>query len=335
MATNELPAESLDWNVDVALLTNRHVLGGLATAMLGGAFVSTLLVGLLLGVQGDWDVIPPLAGMLLAIGVALFVVGLLVMAVFFRNRMQMQFTVGPAGIGISTIDPVARTGNRAAMLMGLAFGSGAAAGSGLLAMVNEKQTLRWTGAFRATFEPSTRSIALRNGWRTLIRIYCLPANYEAAAALVQRYMQQHGTAQRVSAKSPVGRYLLRTALVVLASLPVFAVSETYGIGLLLPLILLCFGLATVWFVRPMAWVALTMLATIVVRALRGAFAERHSYLNGEAYRRFETLAGDDWALTVLALIGMTYLAWLSIATLREKVVPALAADLVDAGDESA
>jgi hypothetical protein len=328
----ESTTEGRDWEIDVPLLTNRHMLGALAKAMLGSAAVVILLVGLLLGIQGQWEAVPPLAGLLLAIGGALFLVGLAAMAFPFRNRIRTRFTVDATGVKMRTTDKVVRVGNRGSFLVGLVLGSGAAAGSGLLAATQENQGLRWSGAFRAVPEPATRTIAFRNGWRTLLRIYCTPEAYAETVALVQEQMQRHGTAGRCAGGSPVGSYLGRTALVVVATLPVFLVADTYGFNLLPPLLLLCFGIATVWFVRPLAWVVLVLELGIVGMALLGALAQRTSAYRHEVYRRYETISGDGWALTALAAAGMLALAWLAMATLRRRILPALEADLADADE---
>ena len=45
--------------------------------------------------------------------------------------------------------------------------------------------------------------------------------------------------------------------------------------------------------------------------------------------RFERLSGDDWALTALAALGLIYLVWLAVQTLRARTLPALEGDLLD------
>lgn len=326
--------DAIEWELGIPLLTNRHVVGGLAKAFLGGAAIVTLLVGLLLGVQGEWKAVPGLAALLFAIGGALLLAGLVVMGLAFGNRLRTRFTVDSDGVRLETVDRVARVGSRGSFLLGLALGSGAAAGAGLLAAVDEDQAVRWSGAFRAVPEPATHSIAFRNGWRTLLRLYCPEDRFEATSRIVQGHMDRCGTAARCRTGSPVGAYLLRTALVVVATLPVFAVGDVLGFGLLPPLLLLCFAVATVWFVRPMAWVVLGILVAVLGMGVAGAFAVRTSQVGRGTYLRHETISGDDWAMLVLAALGMAGLAWLAIATIRRKIAPALTSDLADAGDDA-
>lgn len=315
---DDTTGRALDWEYDVPLFTNRHFLGAFAKAMFGGGLLIVALVSFGLGVQGDWEVIPRLAGLLLSISAALFLLGLLLMAFPFRNRLRTRFTVDGEGVRLRVVDGVARAGSRASFVAGLVLGKGAAAGAGLLAATQEDQLLRWSGAFVAVPDPATRTIAFRNGWMTLMRVYCTPQGFGPALAAVERHMAGHGTAGRRARRSPLGGYLLRTALVVVAMVPVFAAREAHRTGLLAPWILLCFALALVWLIRPLAWVVLLLEAVLVALAVP----------------RAGRLSGDDWLVTTLALGGLAFVAWLAIASLRGRVKPALEANWGDAGESS-
>ena len=192
----------------------------------------------------------------------------------------------------------------------------------------------WSGSFRTIPEPATRSIAFCNGWRTLLRVYCLPDNFSLAVDLVNREMAAHGTASRVAKRSPVVSYVARTLLVTVTCLPILAIAEIYSFSLLPPFVLLCFGVAMVWFVRPLAWVVLGMVGVIALLVVSGALEERTGYFNHAHYLRYQMLSGDSWALTALAAAGAATLVWLSVATLRGHIQPALAQDLMDGGNDA-
>lgn len=318
------PADTtLRWEVAVPLASNRYMLAGLAKATLGGAALVTCLVTILLAIQGEWQAMPRIAALLAMIGLGLLAIGVLVMVAIFRNHLRLRFTVDNVGVTAETVDRVAKTGNRAALLVGLVLGRPAAAASGLLATQQELQQLHWKGAFRAELEPATHSIALLNGWRTLLRIYCLPGNYELVTRTVSSFMTTHGTARRGSTKSPLARYLWRTAAVTLAALPALVFGDVYGVGLLLPFLLLCFAIAMVWLVRGLAWVVL--LAAV---STFGAMAFRLLILHstGAGYR---ALSGDDWALSALATLGLLIIVAIAIAVIRGRIQPALVADEQD------
>lgn len=329
------PVEQLEWEIAIPLLTNRHFMGGLIRAFVGGAMLIIALVALLLGMQGNWEAVRGLALMMMVITLGLLLTAVLVVVLIFGNRMRLRFTIDGTGARMQTIDRVARAGNRGALVLGVLTGRAGAAGSGLLAQSQEDQMVSWGGRFTMVVEPATHSMAFRNSWRTILRVYCLPENFAVARALVEAQMASHGTAQRSSTSSPLGGYLLRTVLVVVACLPIFAACGLFGLTLLPPLLLLCFALATVWFVPPMAWAVLALELGIVVLMAGGALGVRTSYISGETYRRYTVLSGDDWALTALAVVGMAGLAWMAVATLRARIKPALTSDLMDAGDDSA
>jgi hypothetical protein len=322
---------SLDWLIGIPLLT-RPMIGMLAGIMAGAAAMGTLLVGLLLGVQGDWDAIPPIAMMFGAVAFGLFLLSLAIMALFFRGRMQTRFVVDKEGIRLFTVDRRARAAARGAILLGATSGNSAAAGSGLLAAAQESQTLRWSGNFHAVIDRAAHRILLRNGWRTLMRVYCRPEDFEAAVALVDWYMTFHGTATRGSRHRPIRSYVVRSVLASIAALPVIMASEPYGFTLLPPFLTFCFSLATIWLVPSMAWFALAGMLWVVGLALAGALAQHVSYFGSGTFRRYALFDGDDWALTALAAAGLAYLAWIAVATLRGRLVPVLQADLRDSGE---
>lgn len=325
--------ETLQWDINVPLLTNRHMLIALTKAMFGATALVVALVALLLGIQGDWEVIPRIAALLLLIGSGLFLFGLVFMAFPFRNRISTRFLIDSDGVHASVTDNAVKLVGRLGFWVGLVLGSATAAGSGILARTQQNQALRWRGSFRAAVEPATCSIALCNGWRTLLRVYCLPDNFDSAVAMIDRHMELHGTTRRADTSSPVRNYVLRTLLMVLVSLPLFFLGDIFDFGLLLPLLVLCFGIAMIWFVRQLAWGVLALLGYVFIRSILGAFAERHSYLGKVPYLRYETLSGDAWALIALATLSVAAIAWLAIATLCERIMPALTQDMIDGGDD--
>lgn len=333
MVINPQCTETLEWNIDVPLLTNRYMLAALAKVMLGAGGIVTALVSLLLGLQGAWHAIPSITALLFSMSAGLFGVGLAVMAFPFRNRLASRFIIDSEGVHLEVTDSTARVGNRLAFWMGLALGSAAVPGSGLLSATQEAQTLRWSGTFHAIVEPATCSISFSNGWRTLLRVYCQRETFNAVVALVNKKMAAHTTASRASKRSPLGAYLARTLLVIAACLPILAISETYGVSLLPAFILLCFGVAMVWFARPLAWAVIGMVLVTGLLMLLGAIKERTSFFSHSRYLRYQMLSGDSWALTALAAVGAAVLVWLAIEILQEHIRPALAQDLMDSGEE--
>jgi hypothetical protein len=324
----------ITWDTDIPLVTNGYMLRTMLKVTLGSGVLVGALVSLMLGVQGDWSLIPSILAMFFAAGMGFFAISVLIMWLVFGNHFRVRFTVGATGVRYESLDRASKVGNRAALVVGLLAGRPGAAGSGLLAMTQENQALAWSGAFRAEFDPGAHRIAFCNRWRTLMMMYCTAENYEQVRSIVTSQMATHSTAERAAGKSPLGSYLLHTTLAVLACLPLYALGDVYDYGLFLPLLLMCFAIATVWFVRHLAWVVLIAVALIVVAMLENAMSMRvSSFSLGYSYRRFEVLSGDHWALTVLAIVGMSYLLWLAISTLRAGRQPALESDLADGGEQ--
>jgi len=323
----------IEWECNVALLTNPYMLSAVAKAFLGGSLACAALIAVPLGVGGEWSSIARIALLFALTGAGLFVLALLVMALFFRNSIRTAFRVDDTGVQLRQVDRAARFGNRAALVLGVLAGRPGVAGSGALAVGEEEQALAWTGRFAASFEPGTRTITFRNGWRVLMRIYCLPENYAAVAALVAERMAAGGSAGRVPAKSPIGGYLLRTLVAVLCCLPLLAMAAEFDLSPFTPYLLLCFAIAMVWFVRPLAWVVLGALAWIGVELFLSLSEERQSMFTGGTYLRINVLSGDDWAGLAICGLAAGVLAWLAIGILRGRYAVALAQDWEDAGNE--
>lgn len=328
------PEPPLHWEIAIPLATNPVMLRAMAVATGGAGLVVGLLVGLLLAVQGEWALAGKMLGLLVLGGAGFFLVALGIMAVIFGNRLRMRFTVSNDGVRCEVVDRTARLGNRAAMWAGWLLGRPAAAGSGLLAMAQEDQTLRWRGAFTARVHPGRRTITLRNRWRALLTVYCDAENFSPVCERVQRSMAAHGTAARSLGPSGLPGYLRDTALVVLASLPALVAGRVYGYGLLLPFVMMCFAVASVWFVRHLAWVTL-LCATAVAGAIGVSAVEPRALLTSPGSRlRYEMLTGDQWALTLLCAAGLVALAWHASRLLRRRVLPALEADSNDSAEVS-
>lgn len=322
--------DPITWDIEIPLVSNRYMLGSMLKVTLGAGMLVGTLVAFLLAVQGAWKLIPTMVGILFAGGVGFFLLSVLIALVVYGNALRVRFTVSEDGIRHETIDRVAKVANRGTMIVGLITGRPGAIGTGLLSTSNQNQVLNWSGAFVAKPDPTRRSLAMRNSWRTLMTVYCTAENYDAVRNVVTNQMRLHQTAQRCVGKSVVRSYLLRTVLVISACLPFFLLGDVYGYGLLLPLMLMCFALATVWFVRFLAWVVLCCSTLLVINILTGAAEVRQSIFRpGESYLRYEVLSGDDWALTAWAALGLIYLLWLARETLKARVLPALESDLKD------
>jgi hypothetical protein len=320
--TDTSPA-TLEWETDLPLLS-RFMLRQWTLAMLATAFLMIVLLGIVFAAQQEWDVMPMMFAIIGAVTGALWLLGLIIMIVLFRGRYLVRFSLSNTGIRCDTLDRVARTSYRLAIVVGILAPSPQAVGAGLIGRSRESEEVRWRGSFKAVYDPAAHSIYLRNAWRTLLWVQCTPENYAEVAAAVDSHMRQRKTASRVSGKSPVPAYLGRSLLVIASCYPLFLLAEEFDTGLFLPILILCFALATVWLINLFGWVVIGGLIAQVVMVAIDQMEMRESFFNkGEFYRAWEVLGGDDISLLFISGIGAAVLIWLSLQALRGRWLAAL------------
>lgn len=322
---------NLVWETDLPLLS-RRMLGQWTAAMLATAIVMTLILGLVFVAQGDWDVLPPMLALIGAVVAGLWLLGLLIMLVLFRGKYRVRYTLSDKGIRCDTIDSIARKANRAAIVVGILARSPQALGAGLIAVSRESEEARWSGAFKAVYEPDKQLIGLRNAWRTLLWVQCTPENYAEVAETIASHMKRRRTASRAGGKSPLPAYLGRTALVLAASFPLFPLAEEFDTGLFLPIFILCFGLATVWLINIFGWVVIGGLIVQAIGVVIDQMQVRESMFDpGRTYRAWEVLGSDDISLLLVAGIGAGALVWLSWSAIKGRWWAALMQGYEDMG----
>jgi hypothetical protein len=152
----------LVWETDLPLFS-RLMLTQWTFGMLATALVMVLLLGTIFVAQQEWDALPPMAMMIGAVTFGLWLLGQLIMAVLFRGKYQMRYTLSKQGLRCDTLDAVAKKTNRLAIGLGVVMGRGKLLGSGLIGVSRESEAVNWSGAFQARFDATRHSILLRNG----------------------------------------------------------------------------------------------------------------------------------------------------------------------------
>jgi hypothetical protein len=318
------------WEIAVPLLNNRAMVGGVVKAFGIAALLVGALMTVILGSQGDWDTLPPLLLMFAATFAGFIVLSLLVMAVVFRNRMRFRFTISETGVLAETIDKTAKAVNRLAIVAGVLGGSAQTTGTGLISASQETQELRWEGAFRAEYRPRSRTVVFRNAWRQLMTVYCTPDNYAEVAEHIRAAMERNETAERVSARSPVARYVGWSVAATVATLPLFMLVEEFEVSLLLPIGILCFALATIWLIGVFGYVVLAGLAATAWSVAANGLSTRESWFSpGETFARWTVYSGDDWAMIALAGAAFVVLGWISVRGVTGRMPAMLTADSAD------
>lgn len=322
----------ITWEIEVPLLTSRDVVGTAFAVFAISVLIAGSLIGLMLAAQGEWDAILPVFGVLGAIAGALFGVGLLATVLIFRGDMRFRFTVSDEQIRSELIDRTARAVNRLTIVAGILAGRPGAVGTGLIATSGEVTTLGWDGGFRATYDPKRRTIALRNGWRRLLVVYCTEQNYPTVAALVRARIASRGTDRRVPTRSPLPRMLAYTALAVVASLLVFPLIDVSDVPLFLLFLMLCFAAAMIWLLSLFGYVVLGCIISVIASVITDAASVRESFLYpGETYRHLDVFSEDDWVTFGIAGIGLAVLGTLAYRAIRGRLPSMLERDADSAG----
>jgi len=333
----EAPAAVLAWDYAFPLLTNRFVLLDFAKLLFFTYLIIVVLMGSIFLIRGQAEDLPPVLLMFAYCLAGLAVLFALIMLVFFLNRCPTHFEVGPEGVLAQMTSGRAKTANRVAVIAGLLAGSASTAGAGLLARSQEEISIAWADVYRVTEYPRQGVITLSNSWRTVIRLYCTPADYDAVATAVREYAargaKRRQAAQATAAPSPVPRLLWLTLPTVLAGLLVFANPiECEPAGLLAaPLV---GGLLVLWMACASRLLAvLTLgaeagLAYVVIRqgsVLRSWMTPQD--LGGQPvpeflkYTKFKLLDGGEQLRMALAILGLLWIAYLCIQSLRGRLHP--------------
>jgi hypothetical protein len=338
-AEGHAPEEGLNppglvWEANIGLLTNPTILKQLVTVLGITGLILAGFLSFLLAVDGEWHRIPEVLLISLLVVGALGLGMVLIMLVFFANRVRTRFTVNSEGIILETIDRRARAANRLAALLGALAGRPSTAGVGLMAMSRERESYNWRGIVRASYHPLWRGITLHDAWRTVALLACTPDNYEQVAAYVRQMVataeaRRAATSRRrarraAPARSPLPRLLGRSVLVVLAALPVFLLPWPFELDPLVPLIMLCFALATVWLVHHFGWVVIAAALWIGAQiVLVGLEVHDSMFASLGTYRVYEALDTEEWVALALAAAGLAYLVIFSWRAARGHIAPAL------------
>lgn len=311
MTKHHAAADALVWEIDVPLLNNAMITGALVKVFALSTAIGASILSLVFLTRGEYQSIATIWLALGAVGLGLILFALLIMLLVFGNRMHCRIRIDGKGVVFETIDRRARTGNRLLMLLGMLSGRPQAAGIGMLAASDEVRRLSWKGAFRAEYQPARFAVVLRNSWRRLLIVYATPDNYDAVASRIRAELAAHATETRLPTKSPLPGYLLQSGLVVLACVPLFLLVEAFDLSLMLPLLQLCFGLATVWLIGLFGYVLITLDLVILIMLVVSALGIKESWLRrGETYASWTVYSDSDWALLAMAVVAMGVLAFI-------------------------
>lgn len=305
--------DEIEWETDVPAATHPLMLLNFVRVVAMATGVMGALVSLLLAITGEYGAILPLTELLAICGAGLFLLLVLVALIFYRNRIRMRFRIDRAGASASVINRNAKAASRVAIAAGLLAGRSAVAGTGAIALAGSSERIDWQIVGRARFYPRWHAITLANSWRTVLILFCRDDNYGAIATAVAKALDARPD-DGMTRTSPLPSLLLRSALTVVATVPLFGLTHEAAMSAIGPVLALCFALATIWLLPLLAWVVIAVLVYMAAAVL-GALA---SAASDEGFR------SSYHALP--ALLGGAYLLWLSVAALSGRVRSGLMSD---------
>ena len=146
----------------------------------------SLLLTIIFAIEGDWAGIPPTLAVIGLVHLALGVGAILVMAIFFGNRMAMRFRLDKHGATSEIIEKKAEKASRLAVLFGLATGNFTVAGAGMLARSGARSFVSWHRVLSFRFDERRHTIYLMGRWRVKAALFCTPEIYPDAKGAVEK-----------------------------------------------------------------------------------------------------------------------------------------------------
>ena len=320
MDEQDRKSEEIVWDYAFPLLTNPFVMLDMCK-VIGISFIAVcallLTVGAIQGGSNFADMLRMIPVMAICVGV-IAVIMVFVMLVFYGNRFPAKFTVSHDGAMIE-VTPTQKKLNTAVIIIGCLTGKPGVAGSGFLARSQERQFFGWVDVSRVDLFPGRRVVVLRNGWRTVARLYCTADIYEAAARLATEGVERTKNAREKNAASEkksrsqlvsdifnrwlilgIVSFILSTASPLLENIGPLA-----GIGVTVLL-----GLVTRRQVRSLFGVAglVMVTGTVLLMVMEGATV--HSYAGGYIkFSNFESATNGDgmrfFVFSVFGMLGLT------------------------------
>jgi hypothetical protein len=186
--------DPIEWTYDIPLLTSRFMVWDFVRVILLSVvamYVIVALGGLI--IEQELIILPPMVFALTAgIMAGLFVLTSLLLG----NRQGARFTVDARGVEYRA-EKRERSMNKLVVIVGLLARNPTTAGAGTLAMTRERMLVPWESIHRVVVYPRARVIALRNSWRTVLRLHCPPELFDDVVSAVETYHRDE-----IECKSP-------------------------------------------------------------------------------------------------------------------------------------
>ena len=170
--------ETLTWIADVPLITNPVVMRAMILVLIISYLMITSIFSIVLYADDHLDRLPTfMLAMLSAFGIVTVLL-ILVMLVFFANRMRVRYFIDDEGMTSVVIDRRAKIASSLAIVAGTASTNPALAGAGLATAGSRGEYTKWVRVSEARYYPDRHHIGLvAAGWWPVGSIYCTKESY--------------------------------------------------------------------------------------------------------------------------------------------------------------
>lgn len=177
------PTPELRFEVAIPLITNPWIWVDMGKA-LGVAYGLLLMLMFWILWDEPWADVWPAWRVVTLCVLAVLVLLLAVSLFVLRNRVVARFTLDGRGVHYESGSLAGRVGT----VVGLLSLNPLVMGSGLLAEAQSSLFLPWKDVRKVTEFPRWNVITLSNGWRPVLRLYCVDApTFERARAVVESH----------------------------------------------------------------------------------------------------------------------------------------------------
>lgn len=300
----------LSWDCEITLFKEPLLLASIFKAFLAVYLIIALLMGVIFLGQGEWREWLDIMWVFSVLIVAMLVLSLLIMLIIFRNRMTASFILDKqhafcrmSSRHVEKMLPYARW---------LEFFIDRPFGLRFYKLSEQQMAYDWPQITTASYQPQRSRIILRNGWRTLLILYCPPERYEDIVIFVERHIKAAQSIGQTQKTSVLPRILGRSTLTILACVSLFALPYPFEQDIFILIFLFCFSFATIWVLSLLGYAVLFgvfwSVGEIIYTGLHQRPATFMFQNQPTHYSGFDLLFGDEWGALALTLIGLSYLA---------------------------
>ena len=250
-----------------------------------------------------------------------FLISAIVIWLIYRHGYEAKFAVTSDGVAMET-GPGTRKTNR--VINGLLFwmsllsGKPGGMGTAILADASQSGFFEWEDIHRIVPDSQRRIITLKNNWRSLVKLYCTPENYEPVLRYIEGYVRQYEPPRLANAASSpgIGGYALKLGRAAAIVLAVVLIGQSPllpdSTGVVILGVLVVVGFITGGQIKQnITYLTAAVLIGLAISMAINAFEPMGDYL--VRYYRYDRLTRmpemAEFALSVAGMIMIVIATW--------------------------